>query len=914
MERYFLRSITFLRNLLFIIIVGVELFSCVRLAHAASFNDSVLIGGSGPADSKAQLEVKSTTKGILFPRMTTTERDAISSPTTSLIIFNTTNDVFEFWDGAQWTAIGSGAGNITGPATSTVGAVALWDATDGTVLKNSSVTISGSAITGSLSGNSSTATALASNPTDCASDRYATTIDASGNLTCAQVTSAGLAGSIALNKLAALGTASIPYTDGSGFLTTTTAPAYDSTNKLITVTGDTSGISMTSSTDTTASGSLKLDHNSTSLLLGTSESSTNAGYSLGLSTANIAGSNANATGGISLTTGNKTAGTGSSGGITIQTGTSVGGTRGRINLVDGTEGTAGMLWTSANNAGGGHWRVPPNSYQNFLFNPGFEETTTGWTASGGTLSTASSGSNFQGIGLLSGTWDSSSASQTLTGTAYTIGNGLAGTNGLMRCKVMTPSGTATHTFGTWDGTTLSNTITVPSSTTAQYVEIAFPFGAAGTTIAPRFTSVASNEPLISIDDCYIGTDFQISGQTPITEWVSYTPTYSNMGSPATDTAEWRRVGSDMELRGRFTAGTGSASAAAISLPSGYSWSNPTTSGLYVGAASSNASSNYDQWIFTASGATTGSTLNFFYAEAVLGSATNGSSFNSSVIVWHAKVKILGWTSQTAVRVDNSDFDWRAFTPTGTWSTNTTYSGRYRKIGDSAEIEVKVSTSGAPTSAALSINMPNGLVVDTSKLASATAGDVYVGVGNATDNGVAAYPCWVYQASSGTVLTPTFGVASGANLTSGSNVTQAAPFTFGSGDFVTIRAKVPIVGWTNNQRAPLLVGSVTSNTAGLERIERVRVGTTCTSTPCTISDQSGSWVTSITRASTGNYTINIASGMFSGTPICTFGMSGITNATIVVNSESSTAINILTYTGSTGALTDTSFRVICMGPR
>lgn len=51
------------------------------------------------------------------------------------------------------------------------------------------------------SGNAATATALAANPTDCASDRYATTIDASGNLTCATVTNAGLAGSIAASKL-----------------------------------------------------------------------------------------------------------------------------------------------------------------------------------------------------------------------------------------------------------------------------------------------------------------------------------------------------------------------------------------------------------------------------------------------------------------------------------------------------------------------------------------------------------------------------------------------------------------------------------------------------------------------------------------------------------------------------------------
>lgn len=49
-----------------------------------------------------------------------------------------------------------------------------------------------SATSATTATSASTATALASNPTDCASDRYATTIDTGGNLTCAQVTVAGI--------------------------------------------------------------------------------------------------------------------------------------------------------------------------------------------------------------------------------------------------------------------------------------------------------------------------------------------------------------------------------------------------------------------------------------------------------------------------------------------------------------------------------------------------------------------------------------------------------------------------------------------------------------------------------------------------------------------------------------------------
>src|SRR5688572_26851766 len=70
---------------------------------------SINATGSTP-DSKAMLDVSSTSKGILIPRMSTSERDAIISPTTSLILFNTTTNAFNYWNGSSWMAMA--AGNI----------------------------------------------------------------------------------------------------------------------------------------------------------------------------------------------------------------------------------------------------------------------------------------------------------------------------------------------------------------------------------------------------------------------------------------------------------------------------------------------------------------------------------------------------------------------------------------------------------------------------------------------------------------------------------------------------------------------------------------------------------------------------------------------------------------------------------
>ena len=64
--------------------------------------DAVGIGVATTVASSAILDVKSTTKGILFPRMTTVQRDAIASPVAGLVIYNTTTNVLDFYNGTVW--------------------------------------------------------------------------------------------------------------------------------------------------------------------------------------------------------------------------------------------------------------------------------------------------------------------------------------------------------------------------------------------------------------------------------------------------------------------------------------------------------------------------------------------------------------------------------------------------------------------------------------------------------------------------------------------------------------------------------------------------------------------------------------------------------------------------------------------
>ena len=82
---------------------------------------SVGIGTTIP-DASAALEIKSTSSGLLPPRMSTVQRDAmgtgsIAAPATGLTIYNTTTNALNVWNGTSWgEAITSATQSQTGPA------------------------------------------------------------------------------------------------------------------------------------------------------------------------------------------------------------------------------------------------------------------------------------------------------------------------------------------------------------------------------------------------------------------------------------------------------------------------------------------------------------------------------------------------------------------------------------------------------------------------------------------------------------------------------------------------------------------------------------------------------------------------------------------------------------------------------
>ncbi len=82
--------------------LGFLLFSVIGMAQ------NVGIGTTTPVAS-ALLDLSSTTKGFLPPRMTTTERNAIVIPATGLIIYNTTTNSLEIRNSSAWVSLSPAA-------------------------------------------------------------------------------------------------------------------------------------------------------------------------------------------------------------------------------------------------------------------------------------------------------------------------------------------------------------------------------------------------------------------------------------------------------------------------------------------------------------------------------------------------------------------------------------------------------------------------------------------------------------------------------------------------------------------------------------------------------------------------------------------------------------------------------------
>lgn len=197
--------------------------------------------------------------------------------------------------------------------------------------------------------------------------------------------------------------------------------------------------------------------------------------------------------------------------------------------------------------------------RNVFRNGGAENGRADWSASGGSILANSTAA---GSGKLGISWDSSAAAQTLILTSsVNVPESLKGRNGAALCKVKVPSGVGTHTFTVDDGTNnLATAQTITSGTTFSSQVVNFIYPTTATPLRFKFTSVASNEPEIYVDECVATDAFNISQVAQATFYaqmkqvgaancsVSATPsigTYSDLATMASCASAWTNTGASV---------------------------------------------------------------------------------------------------------------------------------------------------------------------------------------------------------------------------------------------------------------------------------------------------------------------------------------------------------------------------------
>lgn len=126
-------------------------------------------------------------------------------------------------------------------------------------------------------------------------------------------------------------------------------------------------------------------------------------------------------------------------------------------------------------------------------------------------------------------------------------------------------------------------------------------------------------------------------------------------------------------------------------------------------------------------------------------------------------------------------------PTGSWTTNTTYAGFMRRVGDTLETFIQVETAGAPDAVALTINLPTGLVADTAKFAGSNP---VVGRGWTSDSGNSRGYALVRLASG--IFACLHSSTGPSTMTA---ISSTVPITWGANDKLELMTfSLPIQGW------------------------------------------------------------------------------------------------------------------------
>lgn len=149
----------------------------------------------------------------------------------------------------------------------------------------------------------------------------------------------------------------------------------------------------------------------------------------------------------------------------------------------------------------------------------------------------------------------------------------------MRLNVKSNATAGNVTLNIYDETNAANIVAseqlqLSNDTAGVLNKIGFTIPATCTSLSYTVTALPeAGSPVTRVDDIIaelaVTSLLETSVEVPVvTAWQGYTPTFQGFGTPTAIEFEWRQVGEDIEIRGKFTSGTSTAVEARISLPAG----------------------------------------------------------------------------------------------------------------------------------------------------------------------------------------------------------------------------------------------------------------------------------------------------------------------------------------------------------
>ena len=100
------------------------LFTVLFAAFVINAQNVAINNDGSSATASAMLDVKSTTKGFMMPRVTSAQRTSIASPALGLLVFDITTNTIWAYNGSSWSNLTSaGGGSLTLPFSQTVNVI-----------------------------------------------------------------------------------------------------------------------------------------------------------------------------------------------------------------------------------------------------------------------------------------------------------------------------------------------------------------------------------------------------------------------------------------------------------------------------------------------------------------------------------------------------------------------------------------------------------------------------------------------------------------------------------------------------------------------------------------------------------------------------------------------------------------------